>query len=313
MKHIVTITLSPTIDKSTSVDKMVPDQKLACEPARYEPGGGGINVSRALKRLNVNSVAIFPSGGLTGQMLENLLKHEHITFQSIPTENLTRQNLIVVDRASSEQYRFGMPAVALHQKEEREILSAIRNLTPKPKFIVISGAMPPGVGDDFVAKVARIAKQDGAKLVVDTSARALKNAVEEGGIYLLKPNQSELSMLTGIDVKDERAIAAAAKEIIGRDKCETIVVSLGEKGAYVATKNFSEFIEAPVVPKRSTVGAGDSMVAGIVYGCERNLDLRQMVRLGIACGSAATMNPGTELFEKDDVMRLYDQMAAKIK
>lgn len=312
MKHIVTITLSPTIDKSTSVDKIVPDQKLGCDSAKFEPGGGGINVSRALKKLNVNSIAIFPSGGLSGQMLEGLLKQENINFQAITTENLTRENLIVVDRHSGDQYRFGMPALALHQKEEREIINTIKNLTPKPKFIVVSGSMPPGISDDFIAKIARIAKQSDAKLIVDTSGDALSNAVEEG-MYLLKPNHTELSKLTGIEVEDEASIAEAAKQIIDKGKCEIIVVSLGEKGAYIATKNYSEMIEAPQVAKRSTVGAGDSMVAGMVYGCEKGLNLRQMVRMGIACGSAATMNSGTELCRKEDVTRLYEQLTAKIK
>lgn len=312
MKHIITVTLSPTIDKSTSVEKIVPDQKLACEVARLEPGGGGINVSRALKRLNVNSVAIFPSGGLTGQMLEKLLREEHINHQAIVTENPTRQNFIVVDRSTQEQYRYGMPAVALHQKEEREILSTIRNLTPKPKFIIISGGMPPGVSDDFIAKAARIAKQDDAKLVVDTSGEALRYAVEEG-VYLLKPNQNELSKLTGIEINDEQSIAEAAQQIVDKGKCEIVVVSLGEKGAYIATKEYSELIEAPKVPKRSTVGAGDSMVAGIVYGCEKGWDIKQMVRMGVACGSAATMNPGTELFKKEDVERLYNQLTPRLR
>lgn len=307
MKHIVTITLSPTIDKSTSVEKLMPDHKLPCEPAVFEPGGGGINVSRALQKLNINSVAIFPSGGITGQLLEKLLKEERISCQPIFTENMTRQNFIVVDRSTGEQYRFGMPAVALHQKEEREIISAIKQLSPKPKFIVISGSIPPGMHDDFIAKVARIARQDDAKLIVDTSGEALKHAVEEG-VYLLKPNQSELGKLTGIKTEDEESVMKAARQIIDRGKCEIIVVSMGEVGACVVTKDYSELIPAPQVTKRSTVGAGDSMVAGLVYGCEKGLDISRMARMGIACGSATTMNPGTELFKRDDAMRLYEQL-----
>ncbi|WP_462264947.1 1-phosphofructokinase family hexose kinase [Mucilaginibacter sp.] len=307
MKHIVTITLSPTIDKSTSVEKLMPDHKLACEPAVFEPGGGGINVSRALKRLNVNSVAIFPSGGITGQLLEKLLKEERINYQPVLTENMTRQNFIVVDRSVGEQYRFGMPAVALHQKEEREIVNAIKQLSPKPKFIVISGSMPPGMHNDFIAKIARIARQDDARLIVDTSGEALKSAVEEG-VYLLKPNQNELGKLTGIKTEDEQSVTEAARQIIDRGKCEIIVVSMGELGAVIVTKDYSELIPAPQVPKRSTVGAGDSMVAGLVYGCEKGMNIKQMARMGIACGSATTMNPGTELFNRDEAMKLYEQL-----
>lgn len=311
MKHIITLTLSPVVDKSTTVDRIVADQKLPCDEPRFEPGGGGINVSRGLKRLNVNSVAIFPSGGLTGQHLQELLKTEHINQLPVLTEKLTRENFIVVNREVHEEYRFGMPAVELLPKEELEILRVIKNLSPKPKFIVVSGSMPPGSSDDFLAKVARIARQDDAKLIVDTSGEALKNAVEEG-IYLLKPNQAELSKLTGIEVKDKESVEEAARKIIEKGKCEVVVVSLGAQGAYVASRGFAEHIEAPDVEKRSTVGAGDSMVAGMVYAAEKGLDLRQMVRMGIACGSAATMNPGPELFRKDDVDRLYAELLKKM-
>ena len=108
-------------------------------------------------------------------------------------------------------------------------------------------------------------------------------------------------------------MAEAAKQIIDKGKCEVVVVSMGPDGAYVASKDFAEHIEAPDVEKRSTVGAGDSMVAGMVYACEKSFDLRRMVRMGIACGSAATMNPGPELFKKEDAEKLYQQMLEKMK
>lgn len=312
MKHIITLTLSPVVDKSTMVNHIIADQKLTCDEPRFEPGGGGINVSRGLKRLNVNSVAVFPSGGLTGQHLQELLKAEHINQLPVITEKMTRENFIVVNREVHEEYRFGMPAVELLPKEELEILRVLKNLSPKPRFIVVSGGMPPGLSDDFLAKVARIARQDDARLVVDTSGDALRSAVEEG-IFLLKPNQAELSKLTGIEVKDKASVEEAAQKIIEKRKCETVVVSLGAQGAYLAGHGLSEHIEAPDVEKRSTVGAGDSMVAGMVYACDKGMDLRQMVRMGIACGSAATMNPGPELFRKADADRLFEQLAKKIK
>ncbi|MVN92895.1 1-phosphofructokinase family hexose kinase [Mucilaginibacter aquatilis] len=307
MKHIITLTLSPVVDKSTTVDRIVADQKLPCDEPRFEPGGGGINVSRGLKRLNVNSVAIFPSGGLTGQHLQDLLKAEHINQVPVLTEKLTRENFIVVNREVHEEYRFGMPAVELLPKEELEILRVIKNLSPKPKFMVVSGSMPPGSSEDFLAKVARIAQQDGAKLIVDTSGEALKNAVEEG-VYLLKPNQAELSKLTDIEVKDKNTAEEAARKIIDKGKCEVVVVSLGAQGAYIASRGYNEHIAAPDIEKRSTVGAGDSMVAGMVYAAEKGLDLRQMVRMGIACGSAATMNAGPELFKRADAERLFAEL-----
>lgn len=312
MKQILTLTLSPTIDKSTSVDKIIAEQKLDCDLPKFEPGGGGINVSRALKRLGVDSVALFPSGGLTGKRLQALLDEENITQHTILTKNLTRENFIVVSRATNEQFRFGMPAPELLPKEEAKVLKVIKELAHKVGYIVASGSIPQGMSDDFLAKVARIAHKEEARLIVDTSGEALKHAVDEG-VYLLKPNQSELRRLTGLDVENNDEVEAAAHQIIDRGKCEVVVVSMGPHGAHTVTKDFSEHVSAPSVKKRSTVGAGDSMVAGMVYGCTKGFDLQHIVRMGIACGTAATMNPGTELFKKDDVDRLYEWLVKKIK
>ncbi|WP_199560982.1 1-phosphofructokinase family hexose kinase [Mucilaginibacter hurinus] len=312
MKHVLTLTLSPTVDKSTTVDKIVAEQKLDCDAPKFEPGGGGINVSRALKRLGLASVAVFPSGGLTGQRLQDLLDEEGIDQHPVTTKNLTRENFIVVNRTTNEQFRFGMPAPELLVREEEAILKLVKQLAPKTSYIVASGSMPQGIGDDFLAKVARIAHKEHARLVVDTSGEALKQAVDEG-VYMLKPNQNELSKLTGLRVDDHDEVEEAARKIVDKGKCEIIVVSMGPLGAQTVTKDFSEHIHAPTVKKRSTVGAGDSMVAGMVYGCSKGYDLRHMVRMGIACGSAATMNPGTELFQKDDADRLYQWLVKRIK
>ncbi|RYY36286.1 MAG: 1-phosphofructokinase family hexose kinase [Sphingobacteriaceae bacterium] len=312
MKQILTLTLSPTIDKSTSVDKIIAEQKLDCDIPKFEPGGGGINVSRALKRLGANSVALFPSGGLTGKRLQALLNEEGINQQAVTTKNLTRENFIVVNRATNEQFRFGMPAPELLAKEEKAILKLIKELAHKSNYIVASGSIPQGMSEDFLAKVARIAHKEDARLIVDTSGEALKHAVDEG-VYLLKPNQSELRKLTGMNVEDIDEVEAAGRQIIDNGKCEIVVVSMGPHGAHLVTKEFSEHVNAPSVKKRSTVGAGDSMVAGMVYGCTKGFDIQHIVRMGIACGTAATMNPGTELFKKDDVDRLYDWLVKKIK
>ncbi|GAA4923011.1 1-phosphofructokinase family hexose kinase [Mucilaginibacter defluvii] len=305
MKHILTLTLSPTIDKSTSVEKIIAEHKLNCDEPKFEPGGGGINVSRALKRLGLTSTAVFTSGGLSGKLLQELLHKEQIEQHPIETFNLTRENFIVVNRATNEQLRFGMPAPALVEGEEETILKAVKQMAAKASYIVASGSIPKGVSTDFLAKVARIAHQEDARLVIDTSGEALEQAIEEG-IYLLKPNQNELRKLTGIEAEDNDAIEEAARIIVNKDKCGIVVVSMGPQGAYVVTKDYAEFVSAPSVKKRSTVGAGDSMVAGMVYGCVNNYDLGHMVRMGIACGSAATMNHGTELFKKEDVDRLYE-------
>lgn len=300
--RIITLTLNPAVDKSTRVQHIVAEQKLRCEPPKYEPGGGGINVSRALKRLGTDSTAVFPVGGRTGLLLVELLEMENVQLKAVKTKNETRENFMVVDISGNQQYRFGMPGPEINKKEADQFLTLIKTLSPE--FLVISGSLPPGIETGFYAKIVSSMKNSGVKIILDTSGEALKDAVNEG-VYLLKPNLGELSKLVGAETLDNEMVDEAAKELIRKGKCEVIVVSMGPRGAYLITKDIAEHIQSPAVKKLSTVGAGDCMVAGMVHQLVNNRNLQEMARMGVACGTAATMNPGTELFKRDDAERLY--------
>jgi 6-phosphofructokinase 2 len=303
MKHIVTLTLNPTVDKSTSIDQIRPDHKLRCAPPRFEPGGGGINVSRALKRLGIDSLAVFPASGPAGLLLQELLTHEHIPQQVIETASRTRENFIVVDNSTNQQYRFGMPGTTLTLDEQQQILATLNTLAT-PDYLVVSGSLPPGVDPEFLVQVTKQAEAGGAKVIVDTSGPALERVVQEG-VYLIKPNISELSRMAGVSELDNEAVAEAAKNLVHNGKCEIVVVSLGPGGACLVTKDQTDHVAAPAVKARSTVGAGDSMVAGMIYGLANGQSVREAVRMGIACGSASTMHYDTELFQKSEAEKLY--------
>lgn len=304
MKHVVTLTLKPTVDKSTAVDQIRPDHKLRCAPPKFEPGGGGINVSRALKRLGIDSLAVFPASGPAGLLLQELLTNEHIPQQVIETASRTRENFIVVDNSTNQQYRFGMPGAAITVDEQQQILATLNTLAA-PDYLVISGSLPPGIEPGFLVSIVKQAEAGGAKvIVVDTSGPALERVVQEG-VYLIKPNIGELSRMAGVDELDSSAVAEAAQRLVQEGKCEIVVVSLGPRGACLVTKDQVDHVQAPAVKARSTVGAGDSMVAGMLYALAKGQSVQEAVRMGIACGSAATMNFGTELFQMSDAERLY--------
>ena len=305
MKPIVTLTLNPTVDKSTYVDKIVPEHKLRCATPKFEPGGGGINVSRALKRLGGNSLAVFPASGPTGALLQHLLTQEGIEQLPIETASWTRENFIVVDSSSNQQYRFGMPGPELTITEQHRVLDALRSIAPRPEFLVISGSLPPGVEPDFLINIVRAANQVGVKVVLDTSGPALQQVVEAGGVYLIKPNLGELCKLVGASELDSVCVAEAARELIGEGKCLLVAASMGPQGACLISNGLVDHVPAPAVKKLSTVGAGDCMVAGMVYALAAGQPLREVVRLGVACGTAATMNSGTELFRRADADKLY--------
>ncbi len=305
--QIVTLTLNPAIDKSTTIDRLVPEQKLRCANPKFEAGGGGVNVSKAIKKLGGETLAIFPIGGPSGQLLVDLLQKDDIYCEPVLTEQWTRENFIVVESSTNAQYRFGMPGPTLTEAEAHRCLDAIK--VAQPAYLVASGSLSPGLPEDFYARVAKVAKEINARLVLDTSGEPLRLAANEG-VYLLKPNLGELSKMVGVESLEMDEVDEAASEIIKRGDCEIVVVSMGPNGALLVTKDGFEHIPAPTVLKKSTVGAGDSMVAGMTWMLAQGKTPREMARMGVACGSAATMNPGTELFKSDDVYKLHDWICA---
>jgi 6-phosphofructokinase 2 len=309
MAAIITVTLNPAIDKLTSVPVMMPEKKLRCAKPVFEPGGGGVNVARAIKKLGGNALALYVVGGHTGQFFNQLLREEHIETLVTETHAYTRENLIVMETASDQQYRFGMPGPHILESEWQDCLNNIEMQTGV-EYIVASGSLPPGVPTDIYARIAWIAKKKKARLIVDTSGEALKQAVQEG-VYLVKPNLGELSFLAGKESLQIESVDEVAMEIINAGKSEVIVVSMGPTGAKLVTRDLALQIIPPTVKIKSTVGAGDSMVAGIVMSLEANKTLTEAVQFGVACGTAATMNSGTQLCRKEDVELLYKLIRGK--
>jgi 6-phosphofructokinase 2 len=312
MPPIITITMNPAIDKSSCVTQVVADRKLYCASPRFEPGGGGINVSRVIRILGGESSTLFPCGGPTGEYLDKLLNLEGLACRSIPVKGWTRENLAVLEESSGRLFRFGMPGTFLEEKEWRSCLDILAAVDSKPAYIVASGSLPPGVPDDFYARVASIGKSVGARVVVDTSGNPLRLALQEG-VYLIKPNLRELGELVGRDVAEDTSHQEAARQIVSEGKSAVVVLSMGAGGVLVASADGCQRMRAPVVPIKSKVGAGDSLVAGTVLSLARGNQLRDAVRFGVATGSAAVMTPGSELCRRADAERLYLQLCEEHK
>jgi len=307
---IFTLTLSPAFDKSTSVDRVQPEHKLRCDSPIYQPGGGGINVSRAIKKLRGSSVALYPIGGDTGNHFKTLLTEEGIEQITFQIKNWTRENFIVVERSTNNQYRFGMPGSEIYKEEWEQMLAVIQDPSNDFEYFVVSGSTPKGVPDEFYTRLSQIILKKNARLVLDTSGEALKHSLKEG-IFLCKPNINELSEIVGKELVTKEQQEEAAMEIINTGKVEILVVSLGGAGAFLASKQGIYHVTAPPVEKKSTVGAGDSMVAGMVLSLSRGNTYEDVIKFGVACGTAATMNFGTELCKLDDVERLYASLGGK--
>jgi 6-phosphofructokinase 2 len=190
---IVTLTLNPAIDKSTSVEQLVPEKKLRCTEMVLEAGGGGINLSKAIAVLGGKSKAIFPCGGVNGKLLLELLEQDALETVPIQIEGNTRESIVVTETSTNKEYKFIVPGPPLTEKELNEIKSVIKGLQDV-SFLICSGSLPPGVPDSFLAEIAAIAGQKGIKFILDTSGPPLKKALTQG-VYLIKTNMSELNFL----------------------------------------------------------------------------------------------------------------------
>lgn len=307
---IVTLTINPALDVSTSTERVEPEHKLRCGPSRTDAGGGGVNVSRVIHRLGGQSVAIYAVGGPTGQAYRQLLEADGIIGRAIGIEGSTRENITIDELSTGRQFRFVLQGPHLTSDEWGECLAAtLRAMTPGG-YVVASGSLAPGVPDDVYARLARAAKAHGVRCIVDASGPALAAALAEG-VHLVKPSARELGELVGraLLTLDDRV--EAARELVDRGSAEVVALTLGGDGAVLVTREGVTRLEVPKVEVRSTVGAGDSFLAALVLRLAQGRTLDEAFRAGVAAGTATAMTEATELCHRADVERLEAQLLAQ--
>ena len=229
MNDIITLTMNPALDLSARVGHVIPGRKLRCVEERREPGGGGINVSRVIARMEGSSKAVYPEGGETGTLLSRLLEGEGVDHLPVPTREATRENVMILESETGEQYRFSMPGPGLSEEEWRRCMDAVARLHLEDAFVVASGSLPPGVPADFHAALAAAVNEKGGRLVLDVPGEAMSAALGEG-VYLIKPNMREFSEFTGRRLDSHEDQEAAALEIVEKGGAEVVVVSQGAAG-----------------------------------------------------------------------------------
>ncbi len=307
METAVTLTPNPAIDISTAVDEVLPIRKLRCEAARRDPGGGGINVARVVRRLGGEVSAIYPAGGNSGGLLRRLVEREGVRSLAISVAEETREDFTVLEASSGKQYRFVLPGAELSESEWKACLTGLEDMQDMPAYVVGSGSLPPGVPEDFYARVAQIAKSRGSRAVVDTSGKALSKVMDEG-VFLIKPNLRELQELLNARLPHRSARVSACRKLIDRGSAENIVLSLGADGAILVTPEEAYSARSPELEVVSSVGAGDSFLGGMIWRLAGGGDVADAFRYGVAAGSAAVLNAGTELCHSEDAVRLYDKI-----
>lgn len=303
-RQIVTVTLNPALDLSTTVPIVEPHRKLRCTLPVSEPGGGGINVARVAARLGADVRAIALLGGATGRQLVALADAHGIEVKPIDTGAETRQSISVREQSTDRQFRFVLPGKAIDRSAMETLtaeLELLRRTCLRP-VVVISGSLPDGVSPTVMADLVGLL--DFAEVVVDTSGPALIEAFRSSAL-LVKPSIGELEYVVGRSLPTPIDVAKAAQELLVRSAVEAILVSLGSGGALlVGVGDDSIRLRAPTVKVRSTVGAGDSMVGGLAVGLINGQKLVDAAALGVAAGTAAVLTDGSELCGRRDVEKL---------
>ena len=294
---IVTLTPNPSLDRALELDHLVVGEVNRADRAHVHPGGKGINVSRVLVRHGVESLAVLPAGGAEGRRLVNLLDEHGVPVLAVPVAGDTRTNLTLVESGGATT-KVNAPGAVLSVAEVDALLAAVeQQLVSRPRALVGAGSLPKGAGETFFVQLAGLAARYGVPFALDTSGVPLTRAVRSGGITLVKPNDEELAELVGRDLVTVGDVVDAAHEVIAAGN-RAVLVSLGVHGAMLVVAEGVWWAGGPPIVPLSTVGAGDSTLAGFL-AAEGNAGDR--LRTSVAFGRAAVLLPGTAVPGPTDI------------
>ncbi len=310
MAQILTITLNPALDISTSAEAVVPGPKLRCAAPVREPGGGGVNVARAIRELGGDCVALVALGGPTGTALRALLDAAGVPVAAFAVPGDTRLGIAVTDRGTGGQYRFTLPGPDWTEAMAADLRALAARLVHGGDWAVLSGSQPPGVPEDFPLTLAADLARAGARLVVDTSGPPLRRlaAAGETGIAVLRIDEAEAEDLAGRPLPDRAASLAFAAELVARGTARAVVLARGAEGSVLAAPGAALAAAPPKVPVVSKVGAGDSFAGAFVLALAQGRGPRAALAEGTAAAAAAVMTAATELCRRGDVERLLPEV-----
>lgn len=304
---VVTLTLNPALDMSTEVPRLIPDVKLRCSEPLLDPGGGGLNVSRAIAALGGESLALVALGGLTGDRLAGLIRAEGVPFLALTAPGETRQSLTVTAQDTGHQFRFMLPGPIWAEADQERVFTLLRASARPGAYGVISGSQPPGVPVDFPARLARA--MPGLNVVLDTSGSALVEAVAHPipDLEVLRMDGDEAETLAGRPLATRKDTADFAASLLARGVARTIIIARGADGSILVDATQRLFAKAARVQVKSTVGAGDSFVGGYVLSRARGRGAAEAVAMATAAACAAVMTDATQLCRHEDVERLLPE------
>jgi len=303
---IYTITLNPAVDRELVVEEITFDTVLRASGWRVDCGGKGFNVARMLQSLGTPSVALGFAGGKTGELLNDELQSLDIETEFVWVEGETRTNVSIVNADHSHYVKVNEPGPTISEEDLTKLMGKVRELARPKDSWVLAGSLPPGVPPSIYADMITILKSAGAPVFLDTSDEALRQACQAKP-FLIKPNAEEAHELTGFPVDTPAEIAAAGKAIQAMG-AENVIISMGRQGALLVNGQRAWLAASPEIVESNPIGAGDSMVAGLVWGLSQGHDMPEALRRGIACGAATASQSGTAVGTLSQVNALLSQI-----
>ncbi|MBN9316724.1 MAG: 1-phosphofructokinase family hexose kinase [Devosia sp.] len=300
---ILTVTLNPALDTTTSVARLEPQRKLRCSPAILHPGGGGANVSRAIRELGGTSRAFVALGGHTGRAYIDLLQAAGVECIEYRLAGETRTSMTVMEEDTGLHYRFVLPGPAQDPGLGDRILAELDRIIDAGSYVVASGSLLPGIAVDLYARLGELVRRHDARLILDSHGEALVRGIA-GRPFLVRLNQAEAQDLTG---ESSDNLPAGAARLVATGMAEVVVFALGEKGSLVTTRDSQFTIAPPEVSVRSMVGAGDSYVAALTLALARGWTLDSANRYGVAAAASAVTREATQLCERSSTERYYNE------
>ncbi|MBN9885998.1 1-phosphofructokinase family hexose kinase [Salipiger abyssi] len=312
MNDILTVTLNPALDLSTTADRVVAGPKLRCDPVTVDPGGGGINVARVVAELGGRARAFVALAGPNGMRLEMALAEHSIPLVRMKAPDETRESLAVHDRKTGEQYRFVMPGPQWAEQDVAEALHAIATSVPRGGIVVLSGSQPPGVSAEFTTQLCAALAEREAQVIADTSGAALAYlaAGTDPAPAVLRMDSAEAEELAGRALVTRLESAQFAAELVARGAAERVIVARGADGSVMAGPEGLWQVSAAEVSVLSAVGAGDSFVGAFAFGLAGGMSAPDALALGAAAASATVTTPGTSLCTRQMVSDLLTQCGA---
>lgn len=306
---IYTLTLNPAVDRELTVPSIEFDTVLRANEWRVDCGGKGFNVSRMLMALGTSSTALGFVGGRSGELLRDGLHSMGIATDFIAVAGETRTNVSIVSQSADHYIKVNEPGPTITAADLDKLLTQIRQTVQQGQWWVLAGSLPPGVPATIYADIITIVHEAGAYAVLDSSGDALLAGCGKRP-FLVKPNEIEASKLTGLPVQTQAEIVAAAQAVQATGVAN-VVVSLGKAGALLNDGQQSWLAKSPPIEEQNPIGAGDSMVGGLVWGLSQGQPVKEALRWGIACGAATASMSGTAIGTKELVTTLFEQVALK--